>query len=1196
MAQEDLLIDFPAAVVDPDSIAGQPRHEPQGTHEPECPARADFASTERWLDALIADQRRRWQKGERDVCRSYLSRSYFARGSNRLAAAELIYHEFLLRQEFGEAPRFDEHIGRYPEYAEDARKLRDADLTLEQAPPVPRGTEISRVGDYELLELVARGGMGVVFKAREVSLDRIVALKMIPDGSFAAPAQLERLRIEAALAAALSHPNIVAVHHVGEHAGQPYVVMEYVEGTSLAAMARDDGLSPERAAGYLIKIAEAVHHAHQHGTLHRDLKPSNIIIDDRGEPRITDFGLARRLGGASQLTITGQALGTPGYMPPEQADYKRGEIGPGSDVYGLGATLYHLLTGRPPFTAETPLETLRLVIESEVLSPRLINPRVPRDLETICLKCLQKNPLARYATAQDLADDLKRFREGWPVRARREPAWERGLKLLKRRRLEFALGALSFVVFLVVVWLRFAELRHAAELARQELVLAEERASKEQADAAARASRQMAQWQEFRALENGIREKRTNRAIGWTWTCLDELGRAARLAPEIRNLIDLRREAAICLAGIDVRRVSTWEMPGEAQVDHVAYSPDGRWLALVQQRGVLARQLRLVDLKNNIHHDLTYPGPVQNDARDTGGGIVVFSPDGRWLALGTKQGSLYAWDTRRPDFARCDREAAHRQGVTGLAFAPDGKTLVSCSADATAKLWDLSSGWTETGTTALENGCGGITFSPDGQALACCVNDGLVTLTAQALELDNAIGSAARREFAVAEARIVRFSRDGRLLATSDSRRHLVLLDTESLNLIRTFADPALDDAAHENELTGIDVTPDGALLLSSSWDRTVKLWEAATGRLLVTIKAVAADREIVFAALQPDGRRMAITSGMQTAIYEIGGRAVRSIAAEHADPVRAIAFSRDAAALACVSDRSFADFRHQGEFTIWDWNTGTKTAAQASAGSRAVEAQGAVAFAPDGTLVAYAHSSPAMCLSQLGASSERTTMRLNEPPSCLAFSRDGRTLWAGIGRRLVSWQVGDTAPASCWSNDLGEYLKGWSGIASIAVGKYWVIAGCQDDSARIFRTSDGTKPVATWASPGGSVGSVALSGDERLALLGTLSGRVRVVSVPGGEPVADLAGHADEVTSVAFGPGDRLLATAALDGTIRLFSREHDKFNELLSLPSPGGVVAVRFSPDGNQLAFVVKNEAAVRIWHLDRLKNRLDAMNLGW
>ncbi|MEO7318394.1 MAG: protein kinase [Chthoniobacteraceae bacterium] len=282
-----------------------------------------------------------------------------------------------------------------------------------------------RIGDYELLEEIARGGMGIVFKARQEKLDRLVAVKMILAGGFASPELVRRFRAEVEAAAQLQHPNIVRIHETGEQEGQPYFSMDYVEGGSLAKLIRGKPLPAKRAAGYVKAIAEAIHYAHEQGILHRDLKPSNVLIDSNDQPRVTDFGLAKRLADsrlstrdATQLTVTGQALGSPGYMSPEQASGQRGPVSVTSDVYSLGAILYHALTGRPPFEGESIADTLHQVLHQEPMPPRLVSAAVPVDLDSICLKCLEKNPANRYPSAAMLAEDLVRFQNGEPIKAR----------------------------------------------------------------------------------------------------------------------------------------------------------------------------------------------------------------------------------------------------------------------------------------------------------------------------------------------------------------------------------------------------------------------------------------------------------------------------------------------------------------------------------------------------------------------------------------------------------------------------------------------------------------------------------------------------------------------------------------------------------------------------------------------------------
>ncbi|RIK88950.1 MAG: serine/threonine protein kinase [Planctomycetota bacterium] len=299
------------------------------------------------------------------------------------------------------------------------------------ATPTPRSAGAaaavaSGLDGYEILDQLGRGGMGVVFRARQKSLDRIVALKIVLRGEAASEADLARFRAEAETAARLSHPHVVPVYEVGEHDGLPYFTMKYVPGKTLAQRLAEGPLSGREAARLLAPVARAIADAHRQGVLHRDLKPSNILIDAEGRAYVSDFGLAKRLlatsdeGGASlaSLTQTGAILGTPGYMSPEQAAGSRGVVGPASDVYSLGAILYAMLTGRPPFQAASPVDTVLMVLEQDPVSPEVLNPRVDRDLEMVALKCLQKPVELRYRTADELADDLEAYLANEPLLAR----------------------------------------------------------------------------------------------------------------------------------------------------------------------------------------------------------------------------------------------------------------------------------------------------------------------------------------------------------------------------------------------------------------------------------------------------------------------------------------------------------------------------------------------------------------------------------------------------------------------------------------------------------------------------------------------------------------------------------------------------------------------------------------------------------
>jgi Protein kinase domain len=291
------------------------------------------------------------------------------------------------------------------------RTAIEAGASQALAPLLPR---LRYFGDYELLGEIARGGMGVVYRAKQVSLDRLVAVKMMRPGLLASEPEIRRFYAEARTAARLQHPNIVAIHEVGEFEGLHYFSMDFVEGPSLDALVRERPLSSEEAARYVQVLAEAVQYAHAQGILHRDLKPSNVLVDAGGRPRITDFGLARPLDGDSGSTVAGMVMGTPAYMPPEQAAGQHDRLSPASDVYSLGAILYELLTGRPPFRSGNQRETVRMVLEEEPARLRELSPQISRELETICLRCLEKEPAKRYGSAAELAGELGRFLRGEP--------------------------------------------------------------------------------------------------------------------------------------------------------------------------------------------------------------------------------------------------------------------------------------------------------------------------------------------------------------------------------------------------------------------------------------------------------------------------------------------------------------------------------------------------------------------------------------------------------------------------------------------------------------------------------------------------------------------------------------------------------------------------------------------------------------
>jgi serine/threonine-protein kinase len=414
-------------------------------HEPRPIARPDPVAIARRVDALCERFEEAWRLGQGPTIEEHLPPPDDpARPS---ALRELVALERELRRGEGEAAPAAEYRDRFPDQSQiladvldggDDRTAPYRELTAN------RHLADMRIGEYELIDEIGRGGMGVVYRARHVIVGRTVALKMILSGDFATRSETRRFRSEAEAAANLDHPHIVPIHEVGEHAGRPYYTMRLLPGGSLARRIRNSRIDPRTSARLLATIARAMHHAHRRGFVHRDLKPANILFDESGQPHVTDFGLAKRLGHDGP-TDTGAPLGTPRYMAPEQAA-GRADITAAADLYSLGAILYELLTGRPPFRASTVMETLVLVTEREPEPPCRLNPLVPRDLEFICLKCIEKDPTRRYPSAAAMADDLDRYLLGEEIQASRVRSLD-GLLRKARREPELAtrLGALTIL-------------------------------------------------------------------------------------------------------------------------------------------------------------------------------------------------------------------------------------------------------------------------------------------------------------------------------------------------------------------------------------------------------------------------------------------------------------------------------------------------------------------------------------------------------------------------------------------------------------------------------------------------------------------------------------------------------------------------------------------------------------------------------
>ena len=695
------------------------------------------------------------------------------------------------------------------------------------AGPAAESHRLRYFGDYELIEEIARGGMGVVYAARQVSLNRIVALKMILSGSLASKADVQRFRAEAEAAANLRHPNIVAIYEIGEHEGRHYFSMEFIEGKDLSELTRGLPLPPHRAAGYVQTIAEAVHHAHVQGTLHRDLKPSNVLVDERDQPHVTDFGLATRLDGGSELTVSGQILGTPAYMPPEQVAGRREAMGPASDVYSLGAILYQLLTGRPPFAAGTMEETLRQVIELEPAAPRLLNAGTPRDLETICLKCLAKEPHRRYATAHELADDLGRFRRGEPIHARPSSAAEKGWRWCRRHP---AVATLTITVAVLLLAMAFTSTWAALRIG----------------------SARDAERSQHELAEDRLDLIELQRAEGWfaadqTTRALAGLGRLLRAHPT--NRLAAAR-LMFALAQQDIPLPLGQPLAHAVAVDAAEFSADGRrvvtlssnvarvWNAetgepltppLRHETNLLSARFsldgeRLMVLTTNSVHVWAVAG-ARSLVTLTSTGVVHnarFSRDGRRIVIvdGLRdEGAARVWslENAQPITERLGRQT----WVLDADFSPDGQQLVTAAYDYTALIWDLRTGRTQTYRIAQGALLHSAQFSSDGRSVVTASAD----RTVRVWDCDSGAPLTAPLQH-LGPVRFAAFSPDGQRLASLEEGVNVWLWNVWN-DL------PLAGVLSHSARVRSMEFSPEGLRLLTVADDETVRMWDARRGALL---------------------------------------------------------------------------------------------------------------------------------------------------------------------------------------------------------------------------------------------------------------------------------------------------------------------------------------------------------------------------
>jgi WD40 repeat protein/serine/threonine protein kinase len=697
-------------------------------------------------------------------------------------------------------------------------------------------------GDYEILAEIARGGMGVVYKARQKSLDRVVALKMILAAQFASKSFISRFRVEAAAAASLQHPNIVRIHEVGLYEGQHFFSMDYIAGQNLTQLVGNRPLSARQAARYIKITAEAIHYAHEQGILHRDLQPSNILIDSAtGLPHVTDFGLAKRLDGETNLTVAGQLLGSPQFMPPEQASGRDGKIGRPSDVYGLGAVLFYLLTARALFQAESMQEVVRQVADTEPVSPRLLNPAVPHDLETICLKCLEKEPARRYQTARELASDLDHFLRDEPIVARPVTRLE-GVWRWSRRKPVVASLSVATALLVIAVGIGSPVAAWRINQARQQFKLNVIRQYVSNGTRLANEGdlfESLLWYAEALRLDAGDPKREEPHRI--------RIASVLRQCPKLLQVFshgtmlydaEFSSDGERLVTASDDHTARVWDVTTGAQllalkhdgsVSHATFNFDGsRILTSSEDKTARLWDARTgAQLQSLVHQDKVWSG--------------CFSSDGHLLATACQDKTAQLWDAATGQ--RVHEPLMHEAVVVQVTFSPDGRFLGATTAGGTAAIWDVATGeklFQPAHTANLK----AVAFSPDSQRLLTADGSNLHVWNSDDGKFTNASYSPLQ-----SPTLDLSFGPDGRSIIAAGEDGAARVWDAAS-------GQPLFQSTIqHAGPITGVSISGDGRRFATAGNDSVVRLWKTHTGQpLSPPLKFILVASHVDF---NPDGRRV---------------------------------------------------------------------------------------------------------------------------------------------------------------------------------------------------------------------------------------------------------------------------------------------------------------------------------------------------
>jgi WD40 repeat protein/tetratricopeptide (TPR) repeat protein len=1069
--------------------------------------------------------------------------------------------------------------------------------------PLPRGSRVRYFGDYELKGVLGQGGMGIVYRARQLSLNRPVALKMIRAGIWADEDEVRRFRNEAEAIANLDHPRIVTIHEVGQYQGRHYFSMKLVEGPSLDQRLGDYAAAPRAAARLVAEVARAVHHAHQRGILHRDLKPSNILLDPEGHPHVTDFGLARRIGGDGALSLSGSILGTPQYMSPEQAAGQRRAITTATDVYGLGAILYATLTGKPPFQSDSVAETLEQVRGRAPEPPSKLNQRVPRDLEVICLKCLEKDPHRRYDSAAAVADDLGRFLGGEPIQARRVSQVERLVSWCRRNpRLAGAVGAAAAaLVAVAVLSVLYAagQARYAAGQARAVARIAhlaagletEGRRTKAEAERVTRAlieSNRRLAILNFERGQSACEQGEIGPGLLWTVESL----RAATAASDAAWQQIARANLSAWLPDYPKLK-AVFSHDGRGRVDRVAFSPDGKTVLtgswdgtarlwdnatgrpigppLQHQEGVSAvafspdSKTALTGSRDHTARlwDAVTGQPIGPPLRHQGDVLAVaFSPDGKIVLTGSWDHTARLWDaaTGQP----LGKPLQHQGGVPAVAFSPDGKSLLSGSWDHTARLWDVATGRPLTKPLHHSDVVGSVAISPDGKSLLIGCRDGA------ALLWDAATGRLLAKFLHHQSWVFVAFSPDGKTLLTGSEDRTARLWDVAT-------GRPIGKSVQHQGAVYAVAFSPDGKTVLTGGVDGTARLWDAVTGRPVG--KTLSHQGGVYAVAFSPDGKSLLTGSfgfDKTARLWDAAAGQAIGRPLDHPGAVNAVAFSPDGkTVLAGCSD---------GTARLWDAATGRPLA-------KPLHHQGAVnavAFSPDGkTLLTGCEDKTARLWDAATGRPLAKPLHHQGPVRSVAYSPDGKSLLTG----------GEDGTARLWETATGRPLgppmqhQGAVNVVAYSPGGKTLFTGCFgfDETARLWDVATG-RPLGKPFHHQGQVLSVAFSPDGKSLFTGGEDGTA-LWDVATGRPLDNPFRHQGQILSVAFSPDGKTALTGSFDKTARLWDVATGR-----PLGKPfrhqGPILSVAFSPDGKSL-LTGSDDRTVRLWRLTNLPDDLPRLS---